>query len=100
MEVVSQQGKEIIKTALRCLLREAMTLKRHDDKVAQAGMYPAAFIPGGEASQRPGAGGGAATCLAYRWASPLFLEGRGWGWGQGGAEKAEMGRTALGVSAH
>lgn len=35
MEVVSQQGKEIIKTALRCLLREAVTLKWRGDKIAR-----------------------------------------------------------------
>lgn len=34
MEVASQQGKEIIKTALLCLLRDAVTLKSHSDKTS------------------------------------------------------------------
>lgn len=44
MEVVSQQGEEIIKTALHCLLRDAVTLKSRGDKIAGAGTFCAAFL--------------------------------------------------------
>lgn len=44
MEVVSQQGKEIIKTVLRCLLRDAVTLKNRIEEIAEAGTFYAAFI--------------------------------------------------------
>lgn len=44
MEEVTQQGKEIIKTALQRLLREAVTLKIHADKIAEAGIFCAASL--------------------------------------------------------
>lgn len=44
MEVVSQQGTEIIKTVLRCLLRDAATLKGHIDRRTKAGTVCADFI--------------------------------------------------------
>lgn len=82
MEEVTQQGKEIIKTALQRLLREAVTLKIHVDKIAEAGTFCAAFITrveprcqGGEAPPPAvgtrGPGG----------AMPVPAGLRGWGWG-------------------
>ena len=66
MEEVTQQGKEIIKTALRRLLREAVTLKIHIDKIAEAGTFCAAFIT--RVDPRCQGGGGPSTCRARSWA--------------------------------
>lgn len=60
MAEVTQQGKEIIKTALRRLLREAVTLKIHIDKIAEAGTFCAAFIT--RVDLRCQGGGGPSTC--------------------------------------
>lgn len=40
----SQQGKEIIKTVLLCLLRESVTLKSLIDTISGAGMFCATFL--------------------------------------------------------
>lgn len=53
-EVVSQQGKEIIKTVLPRFLQEAATLKIHIDKIAKAGRFRADFVTR-VGSQQPGA---------------------------------------------
>ena len=66
IEEVTQQGKEIIKTALRRLLREAVTLKIHIDKIAEAGTFCAAFIT--RVDPRCQGGGGPSTCRARSWA--------------------------------
>lgn len=44
MEGVSQQGREIIKTVLRHLLRDAATLKGHSGIRAKAGTFCADFV--------------------------------------------------------
>lgn len=66
MEEVTQQGKEIIKTALRRLLREAVTLKIHIDKIAEAGTFCAAFIT--RVDPQCQGGRGPSTCRALSWA--------------------------------
>ncbi|CAI9165855.1 unnamed protein product [Rangifer tarandus platyrhynchus] len=66
MEEVTQRGKEIIKTALWRLLREAVTLKIHIDKIAEAGTFCAAFIT--RVDPRCQGGGGPSTCHGRSWA--------------------------------
>lgn len=52
MEVVSQQGQEIIKTVLRHLLWDAVTLKSHTDKLSGARTFHAALVTHTEPQQR------------------------------------------------
>lgn len=82
MEEVTQQGKEIIKTALQRLLREAVTLKIHVDKIAEAGIFCAASLHvwshgAREAEAPPPAVGTRGPGKAV----PVPGGLRGWGWG-------------------
>lgn len=63
MEVVSQQGTEIIKTVLQCLLRDAATLKGHTDRRTKAGTFCADFITC--VGSLPAAGAAEAGPLAF-----------------------------------
>lgn len=91
MEVVSQQEQEIIKTVLRCLLWDAVTLKGHFDKIAKAGTFCADFITHIESQPAPRAVRRSQAGLAGL-CSPLGAQGGG-----GGGRDGVWNECSLGV---